>query len=780
MPRERRRHGSEGPAPTPAPFLPYARIFESLLDGVLVANADGRIVLANRAAARVFDVRQPDLLVPISEYGVLFGLREPDGKPTGPIATRALRGEVVPPMERLILTPRGIEKSIRTSAAPLRDDHGAIIGAAILVADVSAARREAERARAYTDELRRANEAARAAIAERQLALDVLEHGQPMYVLDGGFRFMMVNRAWERITGIPRAMALGSVLWELLPGAASPSSPYWTELRRVLQQRVEVEFEDREAPLGLCLSVRAYPMGDQGIAVFFSDITARNRAESILRERETELKLAQRIAHVGSWAWVVGTERLEASEEVYRIYGRDPSLPIPTNDSEDLRRHYTPDGWARRAAAFRRALADGLPWEREEQIVQLDGTRRWVHFRGEPERDASGRIVKLRGTIQDITERKQSEDALRESEQRFRALADAMPQIVCVLAWNGTPEYVNPTWVSYSGLDEDATARIGWEAIVHPGDVGAARACWERARQRRTVEEVEIRFRAVDGSYGWFLCRLAPIQGEDGRVARFIGAGMNIDERRRTEALLQYANEQLREANANKNDFLGVLSHELRNPLAAIRNGTHVLQRTTPDAPQAKRARQIIARQTDHLARLVDDLLDITRISRGKIQLRRERLDLRDIVRRACEDHRSLFEEGSLALTVDVPEAPVWVDADPTRVGQVIANLLSNASKFTPPRGSVAVQLRQQVGEAEIRVRDTGLGMEPQQIERMFEAFVQEDRTLARTRGGLGLGLALSKALVELHGGRICARSAGPGTGSEFEIALPISGEPPR
>jgi two-component system CheB/CheR fusion protein len=174
----------------------------------------------------------------------------------------------------------------------------------------------------------------------------------------------------------------------------------------------------------------------------------------------------------------------------------------------------------------------------------------------------------------------------------------------------------------------------------------------------------------------------------------------------------------------------------------------------------------------------VDDLLDVTRISHGKIHLNREVVDLRNVVRRTCEDHRSLFEDREIELNLDFPAAPVWIDADATRIGQVVGNLLNNASKFTPAGGAVTVRLRGRPGHAEICVRDTGFGMEPQQVARMFEPFAQEDRSLARTRGGLGLGLALSKGLIELHGGTVTAHSSGAGKGSEFTITLPLAARP--
>jgi CheY-like chemotaxis protein/two-component sensor histidine kinase len=217
-----------------------------------------------------------------------------------------------------------------------------------------------------------------------------------------------------------------------------------------------------------------------------------------------------------------------------------------------------------------------------------------------------------------------------------------------------------------------------------------------------------------------------------------------------------------------------MLSHELRNPLAPIRNAIYLLNHSDPGGEQARRARTILQRQTEHLTRLVDDLLDVTRIARGKIDLRRERVDLDAVVRRTADDLRSVMDQRGISLTVNTPGRPVWTDADPIRLAQVMGNLLGNAAKFTPRGGRVAVTLATAGEEAEIRVRDTGIGIERSLLPHVFDAFVQSERSDARGHGGLGLGLALVKGLVELHGGKVSAASAGPGTGAELVARIPI------
>jgi signal transduction histidine kinase len=232
----------------------------------------------------------------------------------------------------------------------------------------------------------------------------------------------------------------------------------------------------------------------------------------------------------------------------------------------------------------------------------------------------------------------------------------------------------------------------------------------------------------------------------------------------------------LEESDRRKTDFLAMLSHELRNPLAPIRNSVFVLGHAAAGSEQARRAHSIIDRQVTQLTHLVDDLLDVTRISRGKVLLRREGVDLAEVVRRAVEDHRAGFASSSVELSAAIPDEPVLVHGDRTRLAQVMGNLLHNAVKFTPAGGAVAVSVETlaAVGQAVVRVRDTGCGIAPEVLPRVFEPFVQAEATLDRSRGGLGLGLALVRGIVELHGGTASVESRGTGLGAEFTVRFPL------
>jgi signal transduction histidine kinase/ActR/RegA family two-component response regulator len=294
---------------------------------------------------------------------------------------------------------------------------------------------------------------------------------------------------------------------------------------------------------------------------------------------------------------------------------------------------------------------------------------------------------------------------------------------------------------------------------------------------------------AIPLAAGWLVVRGLSDEAYDGPFAvAFLAlavvftlavlAGRDALRLDRVESARRAASEALRESDRRKSEFLAMLSHELRNPLAPIRTALRLLDEAEGSPDATRRARAVLERQTGHLVKLVDDLLDVTRISRGRIELRRARLDLRDVVRRTCDDHRGLLERGGVALRCDVGPDPLWVEADETRVAQVVGNLLHNATKFTPPGGSVEVVLRASAGTAEVRVSDTGAGLEPEQLAMLFEPFAQAPQGLARTRGGLGLGLAIVKGIVEAHGGRVAARSAGRDAGAEFTVALPLAAPP--
>ncbi len=272
----------------------------------------------------------------------------------------------------------------------------------------------------------------------------------------------------------------------------------------------------------------------------------------------------------------------------------------------------------------------------------------------------------------------------------------------------------------------------------------------------------------------------APIRGRGGAILGVVLVFRDVTLDRRAEEALRRSEAELKEADRRKNEFLAMLSHELRNPLAPMRNSLYLLDRAPSDSPQSARAREVLGRQMEHLTRLVDDLLDLTRISHGKIELRRAVVDARDIVQKTCADHGTVFEQRGIYLEVEIPGTALWIDADATRISQAIRNLLLNAAKFAKEGGTVLVSVTRAADQVEVSVRDDGIGMESRVLARVFEPFVQAERGQERTRGGLGLGLALVKGLVEAHGGSVWAESEGASRGSRFVFCLPHAPPPER
>jgi two-component system CheB/CheR fusion protein len=316
---------------------------------------------------------------------------------------------------------------------------------------------------------------------------------------------------------------------------------------------------------------------------------------------------------------------------------------------------------------------------------------------------------------------------------------------------------------------------------IHPEDREAVKGALAATLEQGSELRMEYRIVRPDGGMRWVEGRGRLTRDATGRPRRLTGLCVDITERRQLEAERQRRLDELAEADRRKNEFLAMLAHELRNPLAPIRTAAEILRLKASAEPDLERPAEVIERQVRQLTRLVDELLDVSRISRGKVALRQETVDLGLVVNRAVETVQPLLDARRHRLTLFLPADGIWLAADPARLGQVLANLLENAAKFTPEGGEIDLAVARDDGAAVVRVRDSGIGMEREFLPHAFDFFSQADASLARTTGGLGLGLALARHLIEQHGGSIEAFSSGPGQGSEFVVRLPLaSGPTPR
>jgi PAS domain S-box-containing protein len=396
------------------------------------------------------------------------------------------------------------------------------------------------------------------------------------------------------------------------------------------------------------------------------------------------------------------------------------------------------------------------------------GTRKTILVRAGVIRDPAGAVVGAVAANMDITAQVAAERALLESEARFRLIANVIPQIVWSSDAAGTGDYVNERWQSFTGIPARGPDGEGWHRAVHPDDLPALLRAWQASVAEGAPFEVEHRLRHHAGAYRWVLNRGLPVRGEDGRVRRWMGTLTDIHDQKTGE-------EELRAAARRKDEFLAMLAHELRNPLAPISNAAQLLALAGANPARVRQSSEVIIRQVGHMTDLVDDLLDVSRVTRGLVELERERLDLGGVVASAVEQARPLIEARQHVLRVHTDASGPWVDGDRTRLVQILSNLLNNAAKYTPQGGRIALTVATDGLEARIEVRDNGIGIAPSMLPHVFDLFTQAERTPDRAQGGLGLGLALVRSLAQLHGGRVEAHSEGAGQGSAFTLILPLS-----
>ena len=350
-------------------------------------------------------------------------------------------------------------------------------------------------------------------------------------------------------------------------------------------------------------------------------------------------------------------------------------------------------------------------------------------------------------------------------EERMRFLADAIPSIVWTAAPDATVTYANRHWTEYYGRDPGGGPGELIDQVLHPEDAIAVR---ERVLQQLddgVALQFEARHRSRDGQYRWFLTRALPWRDADDTILSWFGVTTDIDDHKALE-------ERLREADRRKDEFLATLAHELRNPLAPLLNALNIRRLSAPDARDP--LQDMMERQLALLVRLIDDLLDIARITRGKLVLRKQVTTLDEVLHSAIETAAPLIESGGHRLRLQLPSPPVPLHADRTRLSQVFANLLNNAAKYSDPGGSIELIASSDDGGIEVRVRDAGIGLAPEQVEHIFELFAQADTGIERARGGLGIGLTLVQRLTEMHDGQVSAHSEGLGRGSEFCVHLPV------
>ena len=764
----------------------------SISDAVITTDTAGRVAFLNGVAESLTGWSQSEAAGQPLE-SVFHIVNETTRKPVENPATKALREGVIVGLANhtVLIAKDGTERGIDDSAAPIRSEDDAVIGCVLVFRDITEHRR-AEKA-LHRSERDLSDFFANASIGlhwvgpdgiilrANQTELDLLGYSREEYV---GRHIAEFHVDLPVIEEILACLTRGDTLNEYPARLRCKNG----SIRDVLINS-NVYFED-----GKFIHTRC----------FTRDVTERKRTEEALRRSEarktamfeTALDCIISIDHEGTIV-----EFNPAAEQTFGhrredVLGRELAAVIIPLAYRDRHRK----GLARYLATGegpvlnQRLELSALKADGREFPIELTVTR--IPVDGPP---------LFTAYVRDITLRSQAEEELRERERQFRTLAESIPQ----LAWMANPDghifWFNQRWYDYTGTTLEQMQGWGWQDVHDQRVLPSVLEKWTEAIATGTHFDMVFPLRGADGVFRPFLTRVVPVKDLQDRVIRWFGTNTDISEQLRAEEQLRQLAADLSESDHRKNEFLAMLAHELRNPLAPIRNALQIVRLSKGNEEAVQSASEMMERQIRHMVRLVDDLLDVSRISRGKIDLRRERVDLTSIIHQAVESSRPLIESGNHQLTMTLPPKPVPLNADPVRLAQVFSNLLNNASKYSEPGGRITLTVelegvRRQESEgsqdgtassltpapcpltpsAIIRVRDTGVGIAADMLPKIFEMFTQVDTSLARSQGGLGIGLTLVQRLVEMHGGSVCARSEGPGRGSEFVVRLPVESDEGR
>ncbi len=910
----------------------FRLLVENVRDyAIFVVDAEGRVQSWNPGAERLLGYRAEEVIGQSSDRfyspeDIRAGV--PRREREGALATG--RGED----DRWHVRKDGSRFWSSGVLTPVRDEVGTLRGFAKIMRDRTELKQADEALRASEERFRRLSESGFVSVA--------------YFTTDG--RITEANDAFLRLVGHCREDVIsGRVRWDRL------TPPEW--LPRTRQAVREFEETGRITPYekeyfrsdgarfwGLFGGARLAGRSE-GVA-FVLDITERKRAEEAVRQSEERFRGLMEQSPFSIQVFDPDGRTLQVNRAWEELWGVTLEQIADYNvlhDPQLEKKGIVP--YLRRAFAGEPVEIPAIEYDPNETIPDRSRHHdplRWVSAVAYPLKDDAGRVREVILIHRDITDRKRAEEALRESEGRFRQLADAMPQIVWTAGPEGNIDYLNRRWAEFTGLPQ-TVSNEAWGQILHPDDAPSASQRWAASLESGSPFDMEMRL--LDRrrqSYRWHLIRTVPVEDEAGRVTRWFGTGTDIHEQKRAEEssrflaeasaalagvvdyestlqrvaglavpyfadwsavdmatddgglrrlavahqdadkidllhqimgeyppdpqaptgpyavfhtgrpefvseitddmLVRSAKDQrhlalirslglksflcvplavsggtlgvltfataesgrryteadltlaldlahraavaientrlyqaLRDADRRKDEFLATLAHELRNPLAPIKNSLQILKMPRVDAATVERSREMMERQVYHLVRLVDDLLDVSRVMRGKIELRRERVELATVVARAVETVQPLIDAQRHELGVSVPPESLPIDGDPVRLAQVVGNLLTNAAKYTEKGGRIGLTAERDGGVAVLRVRDTGIGIAPEMLPRIFELFVQVDHAATRSQGGLGIGLTLVKNLVEMHHGTVEAHSEGLGKGSEFVVRLPLA-----
>ena len=606
--------------------------------------------------------------------------------------------------------------------------------------------------------------------------------GDAVVTTDIQGRVTYLNTVAESLTGWTQRDALGRPLETVFRIVNEETrAPVDNPAIKALRQGIVVGLANhtvliRKDGVECAIDDSAAPIKDErgrvsGCVLIFRDVSAERR---LAHEKTSQLMTARLLASIIEssedaiisksldgiiQSWNASAERLFGHPASHAI-GRHISLVIPADRLAEEDRIIASLRAGRRIEHF------------ETERVRSDGKRIHVSLTISPIKDDEDNVVGAAKIVRDVTERKRVEA----DREKFARLVETSTDFIGISDLNGLPMFVNRAGLEMVGLDDlEQARRTPVIDFFFPEDQPKLVNEFFPSVLEQGHGEIEVRFRHFKtGEPRWMAYKVLTLPDAAGQPAALATVSQDVTERKRLEDNLRRLATDLSDADRRKNEFLAMLAHELRNPLAPISNAARALSMGTGDPQAVQSASQMLERQVGQMARLVDDLLDMSRITRGRIELRPERVELAPIVHQAAEAARPLYRSLNHELVVTVPPKPLYLNADPTRLTQVIGNLLSNAAKFTDKGGHIVMTVEEQDGHAILKVRDDGIGIAREYMPSIFDMFAQLDTSLERSRDGLGIGLTLVKTLVEMHGGTVDVHSDGPGRGSEFAIRLPV------
>lgn len=711
----------------------------------------------------------------------------------------------------------------------LYDPEGNLRGFSKVTRDMSERKKAEENACRLVEETtarRVAEENARLIQEQRErLHVTLASIGDAVISADADGRVEFLNSVAEQLVGWTTADAAGRNLSEVFrivnekthEPVENPALRAMREGRIVglANHTILIAKDGRECPI----DDSAAPIRDVagtivGGVLVFRDVSEIKKSQAALLESEGRLRLALEAGQMGVWDWNLRTKEANWSESFEPLHGLAPGAFDGT--LEGFQKLIHPADRASVTQAIQQAVEQGSGYDLEFRNIWPDGSVHWIAGKGLVFPGSDGAPERMIGIGMDVTHRKRS-------EQTARFLADASATLAVLVDFNSTLQRVVSLavpyfadWATVDLVDPDGSLRRVAVAHVDPSKVALAHELQERFRPEskspqgvwnvlrsgksemvseisdellaRTVQDQEI-LQIVRKlglkSYigvplkvrGKILGVITFISAESGH--RYDAADLSVAQDVADRGAIAIENSllyrELKDTDRRKDEFLATLAHELRNPLAPIRNSLQILKMPKIDTATAEQTRDIMERQVHHLVRLVDDLLDVSRVMRGKIELRKEPVELSTIVARAVETAKPLIETQHHHLHLSVSPESLCLDADPVRLAQVVGNLLMNSAKYTEPHGSIWLSAQREGDALVLRVRDTGIGISPDMLPHIFELFVQADHAFTKAQGGLGIGLTLVKNLVEMHGGTVDATSGGLGKGSEFAVRLPLA-----